>query len=119
MSVEYILDLAMQMQSLDVETDISTGMEPTDGALIDGTWYEICLVSEWQKMMTRVDKGLPPYDEEDGEYDSTAGIAGAVGEAGKKAAKAAAEADSSSDEDYDEDYDEEYYEEYDEADYEY
>lgn len=120
MSVEYILDLAMQMQSLDVETDISTGMEPTDGALIDGTWYEICLVSEWQKMMTRVDKGLPPYDEEDGEYDSTAGIAGAVGEAGKKAAKAAAEAeDSGSDEDYDEDYDEEYYEEYDEADYEY
>jgi hypothetical protein len=60
------------------------------------------------------------YDEEDGEYDSTAGIAGAVGEAGKKAAKAAAEAeDSGSDEDYDEDYDEEYYEEYDEADYEY
>lgn len=89
MSVESILDLALQMQSLDVERDISTGMEPTDGALIDGTWYEICLVDEWQKMMTRVNKGLPPYDEEEGERDSTAGIAGGVGEEGKRAAKAA------------------------------
>ncbi|MBO7675869.1 MAG: LCP family protein [Atopobiaceae bacterium] len=117
MSVETILDLALQMQSLDVETDIATGMEPTDGALIDGTWYEICMVDEWQKMMTRVDKGLPPYDEEDGEYDSTAGIAGGVGESGKKAAKAAAEADSQDSSDDDSDSDEEYYTDNDVADW--
>lgn len=93
MSVETILDLALQMQSLDVEKDISTGMEPTDGELIDGIWYEICLVDSWQKMMTRVDKGLPPYDESEGEYDSTAGIAGGVGEEGERAAKAAENAE--------------------------
>ena len=91
MSVEDILELALQMQTLNVDTDIVTGMEPTDGELIDGTWYEICLVSDWQKMMKRVDKGLPPYEEEEGEYDSTAGIAGGVGESGKKAAEAAEE----------------------------
>lgn len=102
MSVESILDLALQMQSLDVEKDISTGMEPTEGELINGTWYEICLVDEWQKMMTRVNKGLSPYDEKEGEHDSTAGIAGGVGEEGKRAAKAAKDSagdDSSDDED--------------------
>ena len=93
MDVAAILDLAMQMKSLNVEEDISTGMEPTDGALIGDTWYEICLVDQWKKMMMRVDQGLPPYDETQGEHDSTAGIAGSVGQEGQKAANAAVEAD--------------------------
>lgn len=93
MDVAAILDLAMQMKSLNVEEDISTGMEPTDGALIGDTWYEICLVDQWKKMMMRVDQGLPPYDETQGEHDSTAGIAGGVGQEGQKAANAAVEAD--------------------------
>ena len=93
MDVAAILDLAMQMKSLNVEEDISTGMEPTDGTLIGDTWYEICLVDQWKKMMMRVDQGLPPYDETQGEHDSTAGIAGGVGAEGQKAANAAVEAD--------------------------
>lgn len=87
MSLADILDLAGQMQSINVDTDIMTGMEPTEGVQIGDGWYEVCLTSAWNKMMNRVNKGLPPY--EDGEYDSTAGVAGSVGEAGEEAAKAA------------------------------
>lgn len=81
-----ILDLAGQMQHLDVNTDIMTGMEPTEGVYLNGGWYEVCITDQWQKMMQRVNQGLPPYDEEAGEYDSTAGIAGAVGQSGAQAA---------------------------------
>lgn len=93
MDVATILDLATQMQSLDVEKDIMTGMEPTEGVVIGDTWYEICLIDEWQKMMTRVYRGESPYDEAQGEHDSTAGIAGGVGEEGERAAEAAVEED--------------------------
>ena len=79
LDVAQILDLSSQMITLNADTDIMTGMEPTDGVLINETWYEICLVDQWKKMMTRVDQGLPPYDEAEGEFDSTAGIAGGVG----------------------------------------
>ena len=44
-------------------------------------------------MMKRVDQGLPPYDVNEGEYDSTAGIAGGVGKEGKQAASNAVAAD--------------------------
>ena len=83
-----ILDLAGQMQTINVDTDIMTGMEPTEGVQIGDGWYEVCVTSAWNKMMNRVNKGLPPYEE--GMYDSTAGIAGGVGEAGAAAAAAAA-----------------------------
>jgi LCP family protein required for cell wall assembly len=89
LGIAEILDLASQMMTLNVETDIMTGMEPTDGVLIEDGWYEICLVDQWKKMMTRVDQGLPPYDETEGEHDSTAGIAGGVGEEGARAAEVA------------------------------
>lgn len=79
LSIPDILDLASQMRTLNVETDIYTGMEPTDGVLADGAWYEACLVDQWRKMMMRVDQGLPPYDEGEGEQDSTSGVAGTVG----------------------------------------
>jgi LCP family protein required for cell wall assembly len=82
LSVPTILDLASQMRTLNVETDLLTGMEPTDGVLADGAWYEVCLVDQWRKMMMRVHQGLPPYDEEEGEQDSTSGVAGTVGAEG-------------------------------------
>lgn len=93
LEVAQILDLASQMLGLNVETDIMTGMEPTEGVFVNDSWYEICLVDQWKKMMTRVDQGLPPYDETEGEYDSTAGIAGGVGEEGVRAENAAIAAD--------------------------
>ena len=81
LSIPEILDLANQMRTLNVEEDIMSGMEPTDGVLADGAWYEACLVDQWRKMMMRVDQGLPPYDEQSGEHDSTDGVAGGVGTA--------------------------------------
>ncbi len=93
MDVASILELATQMQNLNVETDISTGMEPTDGALINGTWYEICLVDQWRTMMTRVHRGETPYDEASGQHDSTEGIAGNVS---KNNASSASGSDASS-----------------------
>lgn len=86
MDVSSILNLAMQMKDLNVDEDIMTGMEPTDGALVNGTWYEICLVDKWRKMMMRVDQGLPPLDEN--EQDTTAGIAAGVSETQKNATPA-------------------------------
>lgn len=94
LAIPDILDLASQMRSLNVETDIMTGMEPTDGVLYEGTWYEACLVDQWRKMMIRVNQGQPPYDEAEGEHDSTAGVAGGVGEEGARAAEAASAKDS-------------------------
>ena len=93
LDVAAILDLANQMKTLNVDTDIMTGMEPTEGVLINETWYEMCLEEQWQKMMKRVDQGLPPYDVSEGEHDSTAGIAGGVGKEGQKAASNAVAAD--------------------------
>lgn len=93
LDVAAILDLANQMKTLNVDTDIMTGMEPTEGVLINETWYEMCIEDQWQKMMKRVDQGLPPYDVKEGEYDSTAGIAGGVGKEGQQAASNAVAAD--------------------------
>ena len=93
LDVAAILDLANQMKTLNVDTDIMTGMEPTEGVLINDGWYEVCLEDQWHKMMKRVDQGLPPYDVNEGEYDSTAGIAGGVGKEGQQAASNAVAAD--------------------------
>lgn len=82
LSLSAIIDLAAQMQTINVDTDIMTGMEPTEGIYIDGSgWYEQCVVSEWNAMMNRVNQGLPPYD--DTHRDSTAGVAGSVGASGQ------------------------------------
>lgn len=98
LAIPDILDLASQMRSLNVETDIMTGMEPTDGVLYNGTWYEACLTDQWRKMMIRVNQGQPPYDETEGERDSTAGVAGGVGEEGARAAEAASAESNETDE---------------------
>ena len=40
-------------------------MEPTTARYINSTWYELCDTAAWQKMMRRVDQGLPPTEEGD------------------------------------------------------
>ena len=72
-----ILTLATQFRGIDTTKDIYSGMEPTNSEYVNSTWYEICNVSSWQKMMTRVDQGLSPY--EDNSQDATVGVAGSIG----------------------------------------
>lgn len=63
MSVMDIITLATSMIGMDTENGIYTAMEPTTAALVDGVWYEYVNEYEWETMMSRVDQGLPPYDE--------------------------------------------------------
>jgi LCP family protein required for cell wall assembly len=74
MSVTDILSLANEMRGLDVDNNVYSGMEPTNSEYVNNTWYEICDTTAWQKMMTRVDEGLSPY--EDSSDDPTQGVAG-------------------------------------------
>ena len=76
MKTDDAISLAAAMLGMDPKTDISSGMEPTEGAYFDDTWYEMCDETAWKKMMKRVDDGLAPYEE--GQVDSTDGVAGTV-----------------------------------------
>ena len=84
MDVASIITLGMQMRSIDIDNDFYSGQEPTISEFYDEVWYEICDTEGWQKMMQRVDAGLPPY--ETVEEDFTAGIAGSIGSADATAA---------------------------------
>ncbi|VEG98700.1 Biofilm regulatory protein A precursor [Slackia heliotrinireducens] len=64
LSVQDVLDLAAMFKGMDTSTDIYSAMTPTTSAYINGTWYEYLNVEEWQKMMARVDAGLPPYEDD-------------------------------------------------------
>lgn len=59
------------MRGLDPEKDIYTAMEPTTSAYINGGWYEYLDAKAWKTMMSRVDQGLPPTEED--EIDETSG----------------------------------------------
>ena len=59
-----IIGLAQSMQGLDPATDIYSAMEPTTSEYINDIWYEINNVDEWKTMMSRVDQGLPPTEED-------------------------------------------------------
>ena len=76
MSVNDILALAAQMRSFNTDTDLLTGMIPTEPELVDGIYYEIVVEPDWTQMMDRVKQGLAPYASE--AEDDTAGIAGTV-----------------------------------------
>lgn len=65
MDVQSIVTLAMQFIGMDLEHNFYTGMEPTTARYINSTWYELCDTAAWQKMMRRVDQGLPPTEEGD------------------------------------------------------
>ena len=65
MDVQSIVTLAMQFIGMDLDNNFYTGMEPTTAKYINSTWYELCDTAAWQKMMRRVDQGLPPTEEGD------------------------------------------------------
>ena len=75
LSIGDIVSLATQFQGFDMNTNMFSGMEPTNSKYVNDTWYEICDTKGWQKMMTRVNQGLSPYEIED--EDITLGVAGA------------------------------------------
>ncbi|MEG0322483.1 MAG: LCP family protein [Raoultibacter sp.] len=59
-----IVGLAQAMQGLDPANDIYSAMEPTTSAYVDGVWYEYTNTAAWKTMMDRVNKGLPPTEED-------------------------------------------------------
>ena len=69
--VSEIVSLAQDMRGMDTSSDIYTAMEPTTSEYINNTWYEKLDKTAWQKMMQRVDQGLPPTEED--EVDSATG----------------------------------------------
>ena len=77
LTMDEILSLAVQFRGLDVDEDFYSGMEPTTSKYVYETWYEICDTAAWQRMMTRVDQGLSPYESAD--QDIAAGVAGSIG----------------------------------------
>ena len=66
-----ILSIAAGLRGLDPEKDIYTAMEPTTSAYINEGWYEYLDTAAWKTMMSRVDQGLPPTEED--EVDETSG----------------------------------------------
>lgn len=72
LSISDILSLANSFRAFDLDNDLMSGMEPTNSKYVNDTWYEICDTTAWQKMMTRVNQGLSPYD--DAGEDPTGGI---------------------------------------------
>jgi LCP family protein required for cell wall assembly len=77
LSVSDIIGLATQFSGFDVDEDLYSGQCPTTSQYIDNLWVELVNKSEWEKMMDRVDSGLPPYS--DSSQDVTAGVAGSLG----------------------------------------
>lgn len=74
LGIDQIIDLLLNFQGIDPSTDIMSGFEPTTGAYVNETWYEVVLRDEWQLMMTRVGLGLSPWS--DASQDETQGLAG-------------------------------------------
>lgn len=64
LEITEILSIANSMRGLDPERDLYTAMEPTTSSYIDGGWYEFLNEAEWKEMMSRVDQGLPPTEED-------------------------------------------------------
>ena len=72
LDVSDIIGLAQVMQGLDTENDIYTGREPTQSLYLDDVWYELLDEEEWQKMVSRMEQGLPPS--ENTEIDDATGV---------------------------------------------
>ena len=71
-----LLSLANQFRGMNVEQDIMSGINPTEGQQIEGVWYEICDMNAWKEMMQRVNAGQPPYSS--ATQDETQGVAGSI-----------------------------------------
>lgn len=64
MSVTDIVSVANNMRGIDTENNIWSAMNPTISAYENGVYIEYSDNEAWRKMMTRVDDGLPPYEDE-------------------------------------------------------
>ncbi len=65
MEVSDIISVATEMRGIDVENNIWSAMNPTYSSYENNIWYEYSDNDAWRKMMTRVDSGLPPYEDEE------------------------------------------------------
>lgn len=72
MTAQEIVDLALNMRGIDWDNAFYTGSTPTESQYINETWYEILDTTAWNKMMSRIDQGLPPNEDE--EIDPVTGI---------------------------------------------
>lgn len=65
MEVSDIISVATEMRGIDVDNNIWSAMNPTYSSYENEIWYEYSDNEAWRKMMTRVDSGLPPYEDEE------------------------------------------------------
>lgn len=63
LAINDIIGLAQIMKDIDIDKDVYSAMEPTKGVYKNGVWYEELDKEKWQKMMKRMDEGLPPNEE--------------------------------------------------------
>ncbi len=60
MSVDEIMNIALQLQGMDTDEDIYSCMNPTISVYENNLWVEYTNIEAWQTMMERVDAGLSP-----------------------------------------------------------
>lgn len=83
--VTEIVSLAQNLRGMDMENDLYTAMEPTTSEYINETWYERLDETAWKEMMSRVDQGSPPTEED--EVDQAAGtVLASAGDGGSASA---------------------------------
>ncbi len=68
-----LMFLGLRFIGFNMSEDLYSALEPTVSSYENSTWYERVNEEAWSKMMSRVDQGLPPYENES--EDPTAGIA--------------------------------------------
>lgn len=86
--VSEIVGLAQNLRGIDVDEDIYSAMEPTTSEYINSTWYEHLDEAAWREMMSRVDQGLPPTEED--EIDQATGtVLASAGDGGSSAGSSA------------------------------
>ena len=71
-----LIFLGLRFVGFDMSTSLYSALEPTVSSYENNTWYERVNTEAWEKMMSRVDQGLSPYESES--EDPTAGIAAGV-----------------------------------------
>ncbi len=71
-----LMFLGLRFIGFNMSEDLYSALEPTVSSYENSTWYERVNEEAWSKMMSRVDQGLPPYENES--EDPTAGIAAGV-----------------------------------------
>lgn len=59
-----LMTLANSMRGMNMETDFYTAVNPTTSQYIDDIWWEIMDETAWHTMLSRIDQGLPPLEED-------------------------------------------------------